>query len=476
MKSAEAMLPVILRRSRPRRDDLEFLPAALEIIESPAAPVGRAIAGTIILFFVAAIIWACLGKVDIIATATGRIIPTGRTKVIQPFETGVVRAIRVSDGQQVKAGDVLIELDPTASQADEVRLRHALAQDQLDLARLKALLTGDLDKFAPPADADPLLAATASQRMEAQAAEQRARLADLDRQIAEKTAASQEAQASIDKIDAVLPTLRGQRDIREQLLHNQFGSKLLYLQAQQQVIEQEQQRIVEQHHLQEETYAVAALARQREGAVETYRKNLLGDLAKAEDSAIEHREDLAKAVDRHALQTLRAPVDGSVQQLAVHTVGGVVTPAEQLMVIVPADSRLEVEATLPNKDVGFVEAGQRVAIKVEAFNFTRYGLLHGTVTSVSRDVVAPDPIASASRDNRLTDPTPPKDDADRQAREPAYVAHVALTETGIGTEQGWKRLEPGMAVTAEVKTGRRRVISYLLAPLLQLRSGSLTER
>jgi hemolysin D len=173
---------------------------------------------------------------------------------------------------------------------------------------------------------------------------------------------------------------------------------------------------------------------------------------------------------------LAAPVDGTVQQLAVHTVGGVVTPAQQLMVIVPKGAGLEIEATLANRDVGFVSKGQEVEVKVEAFTFTRYGLLHGTVTSVSQDAVAPQDASSDTRNNRKDDADLSNNEEDRQSRQAAYVAHVALAERGIQTEQGFTPLEPGMAVTAEIKTGQRRVISYLLSPLLRYKQEGLRER
>jgi hemolysin D len=222
--------------------------------------------------------------------------------------------------------------------------------------------------------------------------------------------------------------------------------------------------------------AIAALERQRAQAVAEYRKSLLADLAKAEGLANEHGEEVRKAAQKRALQTLRAPVDGTVQQLSVHTIGGVVTPAQSLMVIVPKDAHLEIEATLANKDIGFVHPGQGVEVKVETFNFTRYGLIHGTVTSISRDVVAPDINAGDSRTGRGPDAEIPKDEQERQSRQPAYVAHITLAETTIDTEEGTTALEPGMAVTAEIKTGQRRVIEYLLSPLLRYRHEAIRER
>jgi hemolysin D len=159
-----------------------------------------------------------------------------------------------------------------------------------------------------------------------------------------------------------------------------------------------------------------------------------------------------------------------VQQLSVHTVGGVVTPAEQLLVVVPDDAKLEIEATVANRDVGFVHAGQPAEIKVEAFTFTRYGLLHGKVIDLSRDTAPLDDRQQANQQRKDNEET------DREARQPGYIAHVSLDETNIDTETGPQPLGPGMAVTVEIKTGRRRVIDYLLSPLKRYAHEGLRER
>jgi hemolysin D len=459
-----------------RRDELEFLPAALEIVETPASPAGRAIAAAVMAFLCIAVGWSVIGRVDIIATAPGRVIPNGKTKVIQPFETGVVRKIHVSDGANVAEGDVLVEMDSTANEADETRFNRDLAQDRLDIARLTALLAGDPDGFAAPSGADEGLIATARRHMEEQAAEQEAKLAGLDRQIAQKRAEAAEVSANIAKIEATLPLVKGQRDIREAAMKIEFGSRLMFLQAEQQYVELQHELIVQQRRRDETNEAISTLERQRAQATAEYKKSLLSDLAKAKGQANEHGEEARKAAQKRELQTLRAPVSGTVQQLAVHTVGGVVTPAQPLMVIVPKEAQLEIEATLANKDIGFVHPDQIVEVKVETFNFTRYGLIHGTVTSVSRDVVAPDVNAPDSRNGRGPDADIPKDEQERQSKQPAYVAHISLAQTTIDTEEGVTPLEPGMAVTAEIKTGQRRVVEYLLSPVLRYRHEAIRER
>ena len=475
MKPSEAPATgnvVALKPARLRRAETEFLPAALEITEAPASPLGRAIALSISAFVVVAILWASFGKVDIIATAQGRIIPTGKSKVVQPYEVGVVRRIAVADGSRVSAGDVLVELDPTSDASDEARSKFGLMADELDIDRLRALLDSTLDAFNPKDAAEPRMVAMARRQMDAQASEQAAKLDGFDRQIAQKRAEGRETKASIEKITMSVPLITEQRDIRQSLLQNQYGSRLTYLQVQQQLIESQHDLEGQKQKLEETEQALGALEKQKLEAVAGYRKGLLTDLEKAELSSIEHTQDIRKATLHRDLRTLRAPVGGTVQELALHTVGGIVTPAQQLMVIVPEDGGIEIEANLENKDVGFVRVAQPVEIKIEAFNFTRYGLLRGTVSSLSRDAVDPQNPGRHGQDQSQDT----GDEKDAQSRQPAYVAHVKLDAISIATENGDTKLEPGMAVTAEIKTGRRSVISFLMSPLTKLRQEAMRER
>ncbi|HLJ19800.1 MAG TPA: HlyD family type I secretion periplasmic adaptor subunit [Stellaceae bacterium] len=477
MKSDNAVVPapgaVLAPRGR-RRYELEFLPAALEIVETPPSPVGRATALTIVGLFCIALAWACLGHVDIVATAPGKIVPSGRSKVIQPVEIGVVRAIHVHDGQTVKAGDVLIELDPTINDAD---LRHEQADliaAQLEVARLRALLSGDADpaaRFVPPSDASPDLVATQRQYLVDQLAEEQAKLASLDRQAAQKSAERATAAASIDKIAAVLPLLQQQVDIRKTLFEHETGSRLVYLQTLQTLVEQQQDLMVEKSRLHEAEAALAAIIETRNQTAAEFRRARMDELTKAEQKMAGLAQDVIKAEQRGKFQQLTAPVDGVVQQLAAHTVGGVVTPAQQLLVVVPLDNQLEIEAMVSNDDVGFVRAGQEAEIKVATFNFTRYGLLHGRVLNVSEDAVTPERAQDrSSEDGRGGDSTAPK------TQMAAFAARVSLDQTRMQLEDRLVNLSPGMAVSVEIKTGSRRIISYLLSPLARYRAESLRER
>jgi hemolysin D len=185
---------------------------------------------------------------------------------------------------------------------------------------------------------------------------------------------------------------------------------------------------------------------------------------------------LIKATRKTGLQLLTAPVDGTVQQLAVHTIGGVVTPGQSLLVVVPADSHLEIEAMVSNRDIGFVHPGQPADIKVDTFSYTRYGFLYGEVENVSADAVTPD-----KRDEEPNArPTGLDKDAaaasDTGAKEPVYAARVSLDKTAMVVDDRTVNLTPGMAVTVEIKTGSRHIISYFLSPLLRYGHESLRER
>jgi hemolysin D len=478
MKSTKAAVIAFPKADNRRdREEIAFLPAALEVVETPPSPIGRAIAVTIIALFCLALGWAAFGRIDIVASAPGKIIASGRTKIIQPFETGVVRAIHVRDGMRVKAGDVLIELDPTMNVAERNHLQSDLIAAQLDIARLRAALSeGDdpLSRLEPPAGASPMQVAMQRQFLTHQITEHRAKVAALDRQRAQKEAERATIGATIHKLEQTIPVIQQRVDIRGALYNREYGSKLQYLETLQLLLEQQQELQVQKSKYQEAEAAVAAITEQRAQAVAEFRRTLFDELNKAEAKAGGTAQDVAKAEQRMKLQTLAAPVDGVVQQLAIHTVGGVVTPAQSLLVLVPVESHLEIEAMVSNRDIGFVRAGQDAEIKVDTFPFTRYGLLHGKVLSVSQDAITRDKPQDKSNEKSLG--AADASTSEPKGQELAYAARISLDRTQMQVEDTLVNLSFGMAVTAEIKTGSRTVLSYLLSPILRYKQESLRER
>ncbi len=449
---AEAGQPVA---AIPSGKAVEFLPAVLEIEEAPPSPVGRAILWTILAVFVAGILWAYFGWIDIVATAQGKIIPSGHSKVIQPViqqvETGIVRAIHVQDGQAVKKGDVLIELDPTQNRADRDRAVNEYRAAKVEAARLRALIAGT-STFEAPADVDPQYMLLQQQLLRDQLAEYQARVEAAQHLINQRKAALAQTQETIRRLEATVPIEAERAAAYKTLLEKQFVSKMDYLQFEEQRIDKAQELALQRQKLVQDRATLAEAEKNYGALVSEFQQSKQAELFATETKTASLAQEVVKTEQRTDLQRLLSPIDGVVQQLAVHTIGGVVTPAQPLMIVVPQDHPVEVEAQVENKDVGFVKEGQAVEVKVETFPFTLYGTIPGKVLSVSDDAVSVEKVGLI------------------------YPTRVSLDRTTIQVEGKQVNLSPGMAVTVEIKTGQRRVIEYLLSPLLKSVKESLRER
>jgi hemolysin D len=437
------------RHTRNQRADLAFLPAVQALQETPIHPAPRCIQWLIMAFALSALAWSMLARLDVVAIAEGRIVSSDQSKLIQSHEVAVVKAIHAHDGQTVRTGDVLIELDASQTTADKDRLSNDRDDAQLDAARARILLEA-IDQQHPPADITSLLPqASPEQRsaanawLQSQYHELRSELAQSEAVITRRSAEIRAAQVSANALAQMLPMTQRITADYAKLAGEGLVSKHHYLSKQQEQLEQERQLAERRSHI--------ALERHR-STLSRYRRSVHDLLNQNERRTTTLQQELIKAERRDMLTRLTAPVDGTVQQLSVHTAGGVVTAAQPLMVIVPSNQPLEVEARLHNRDVGFVRAGQAVSVKVETFNFTRYGILHGTVLNVSRDAI---------------------DDA-RQG--PLYSLRIALHESHVRVGQENVPLAPGMSIRAEVRTDRQRVIDYFLSPFKRHASESLRER
>lgn len=438
------------------RHEAQFLPAALALRDTPVHPAPRTALWLIMAFALIALLWAVFGRVDVVATAVGKIIPNDRTKVIQPVETAVVKTIHVRDGQQVQPGQVLIELDATTAAADSERLRSESLTARLEARRAQALLialaNGAAPQLKPLAGADAARMLTEQSQAAGEYQEYQARRLQLEAEISRRRAELQATLDQVAKLEQTAPIARQRAQDYQRLVKENFISRHGYLEREQTRIEQEQDLAASRSKVTEIRAALMEAQRQQNTLAAEIRSQLLDQLNLATQKAASLEQELVKAEQRNRLMTLTAPVAGTVQQLAVTTVGGVVTPAQPLMVIVPRENVLEVEAMLPNKDIGFVNAGQDAEIKIETFPYTKYGTLHGTITQVSSDAIQD------------------------EKRGLIYSTRVKLARDTLRVENKTVRLTPGMAVTVEIKTGTRRVIEYFLSPLMQATSESIRER
>jgi hemolysin D len=405
-------------------------------------PAPRRTMAVLCALFTVALLWSIFGKIDIVAVAQGRVVVGERTKTIQPLETSVVSRVLVKDGDAVQAGQVLVELDATAAVADNASVAEQFKAAQAQALRSTALLQALRSGRAPSGDAQLL----------SEWQDITARLAQLDAEQASKQAEAATVAEAIAKLEATLPLARQRETDFKQLAEQGFMNQHAGQDRTRERIEQERDLALQRARQRE---AQAAMA-QAQSAKAAYRAEAERSLRERLAESQLQRERLAqeknKTEQRSRLMQLTAPVDGTVQQLAVHTAGGVVTPAQVLMIVVPKDAEVTAEVVLDNKDVGFVQPGQAVTIKLETFPFTRYGTVEAKVQHLSADAV------------------------NDEKRGAIFPATLKLGQTHLNVEGKRIPLAPGMNLTAEIKTGQRRVISYLLSPVQQAADESLRER
>ncbi|GAA4351466.1 HlyD family type I secretion periplasmic adaptor subunit [Variovorax defluvii] len=436
--------------------EAQFLPAVLSLQESPVSPAPRAAMWIMLSFALGALVWAIWGRVDVVATAQGKVVANGGTKTIQSLETATVKRILVSDGQAVRAGDVLIELDATAAQADKDRVQGDLAAVRLQVARAQSLLAaidkGMVPRLARPEQVSELQFTDAQRLLAGQLSEYRARLGRIDAEVARREAELRTAMVLVRKLEQTVPIAQQRARDFKHLVDQNFVSRHGYLEREQARIEQEADLANQRSRLMEIEAALREARGQREELTAETRRIALDSIADGQQKGAALEQEFLKADSHGKLMRLSAPVDGTVQQLDVHTIGGVVTAAQPLMAIVPRDGPLEVEAFIENKDIGFVKPDQEAEVKVETFLYTRYGTIHARVNSVSHDAIHDD------------------------KRGLIYSARVKLARSAIFVDGTELRLSPGMAVSVEIRTGQRRLIEYFLSPLMQHAGESLHER
>ena len=441
------------KKTKKKYKEEEFLPAALEILERPPSPLGRAVLWTIMIFFVVAVFWGVLGRVDVVASASGKTLPRERVKVVQAPDIGVVRAIYVTDGQRVNAGDILIDLDPTNATADRAQAREQLAIAEIDLARGEALLSfinGRQGVF-DATSADAVIAKRQQELINAQINEYTAHLEAFNKQSEERAADIEVTKSQIEKLQRTLPLVQEQVSIREKLLNKGYMARLTVIEIKERQVAMEQDLQTMQEKLVKARAAYDTVNRQIDQLREEFTKDVLVDITEAEVRVRLAREDLNKADLHHSLQSLKSPVDGVIQQLAVHTIGAIVKPADPLLIVVPGEGELIVQAALLNKDIGFVQEGDQAEIKLEAFPFTKYGVIDGVIEDISNDAVQNETLGLV------------------------YQVRVKLNRQTIRVKGREIYLSPGMAATTEIKIGTRRIIEFLLSPLLRYRDEAFRE-
>ncbi len=431
----------------------EFLPAVLEVTETPPSHAARLLTYMIMLMFTVLILWSVLGKVDIIATATGKLMPASNIKTIQTLTDSEIEEIYVQEGQYVKEGQDLIKFNQTEVLANIRRIKNEMRALEISIARQKALLTDNPeDNFTYDQDIDEYLVKMHSGLLKSQMTEKAAKIGVLEGQIAKAEKEKETTQAEIDRLAKLLPSVTERIEKKKILVDQKLMARLTFLEQEEELTNLQEQRKVQLKKIAETEANIEALKKELRQYLAEFDKNLMQELTETREKLESYQQELIKYEEALKRTVVKAPLSGYVQQLVYHTKGGVVETAKPIMNLVPEDYKLEAEVMILNKDIGFVRPNQEVEIKIDSFPFTKYGTIKGEVRNISGDAVQDEKLGLV------------------------FKARLTLLDNKIKADGQVVRLIPGMSVTAEVKTGKRRVIEYLLSPVMKYLNESMRER
>ena len=437
-----------------KADPSDFSPALLRIQQTPPAPLAGWMLRLLIALIAALLVWAMYGRLDIVAVADGKLVPSSYLKIVQPAEQGIVKEILVREGEKVEAGQVLIRMDAALTEADVKAIEAEYDNKRLALRRIDAQLAGGM--LARERSDPPELFAQVSAQQAANVRAYENALAQerslLDKARHELAA----AQATKAKLEQVLPHYLEQEKAFEKLTKDGFAGRIMYTDKQRERIEKEQDL-----RSQEATIAAShALIGQSEQKIAQitadYRRQLQTERIEVAAQLERASQERAKLAHRQGLLELRAPEPGIVKDLATHTAGTVVAPGTILMTLVPEGDKLVAEVWVSNQDVGFVRPGQEAKLKLAAFQFQKYGLVEGRVLHINADATeAPSPN---TRSDALSG-------RDRPMGPLAFRALVELASQELAADGRRYALQPGMQVAGEIHLGTRTILEYLISPV-----------
>lgn len=454
MKSIKKFFQWLIHGEK-REKETEFLPAILEVTETPPSPIGRFAMWTIVILIVAALAWSILGHINEVAVAAGKVIPSGQIKTVQVKNKGIVKEINVEEGQMVQEGDVLIVLDPTTTSADYDSLKKRAAYYKLDLQRLTAELTQQ--PFNPEEDPD-----LEPHDLAAEMALYQSRTSDYHTQrqsrldvIEQKVSKLQSTQATYEKYAEILAIAR-EKEARLQYLSEQNAiSEFQLLEQQRETIEYTKNAQAELDSINTIRAEIAEAQQNLANVDASYHKDIMTAMVEAKKEYYTVIESIKKADEDSRMATIYAPISGRVYNLNIHTLGGIVTDAQALMQIVPEDAKLEFEVYADNKDIGFIKVGQEAEVKVETFNFQKFGMYKAEVIEISADA---------------------NNDPSDQQKYMKFKLLLDPTSNDINVYGQPAKLEVGMNVSAEIKIKEKRIIDFFLDPFRRYTSEALRER
>lgn len=437
------------------KDIHQFKPAIIAIQDDPASPAGRLVAWTLCLIILIAIVWSCIAKIDIIATATGQIVPVGNTKVVQSHIDATIRTIKIKEGDFVKKGELLIELDDESYTSEKESLEKMLAAETVKYNRANAMLNYIDKKIIEKlmfVDGKSISPRIQEMLFEEEYKDLESSLSMLKEMIDQK---KYELESVVNNINHYKQTVN-LTEIRAKkfkgLLEQKVSSELEYMEFDEKRI-REKNELISLISRERQTKAnIKELEEKVKYTVIENKKRQLTTLEESFNKINKIKEEINKNEIMIKYSKIISPVDGYIQELKFHTIGGVMEQAQEILKIVEDKSDIEVETMILSKDIGFVHRGMEVAIKVDSFLFTKYGLVHGTVTNISEDAIKDEKMGLV------------------------YKTTIKLNKKTVHVEGKEIDLSYGMGVTSEIKTGTRTVIEFFLSPIMKKMNESINER
>ncbi len=438
-------------------DTHEFQPGLVEIEQDPGSPLARITFWLVVLFMVFAVSWTIFGKVDVVVTGRGKVIPEGNVKELQPLEAGMIKEILVTDGDYVEAGQPLMIIDTSVTEPTLASEEQNLTHLQLEAQRLEANIRHssfqpDRSLVNTPDDNASLLTQQSLHR--ALEKQQQQQLSEINQQLAQLGEQEQSLQLQLNNAKELLTIAK--EDVTRLEPVADIIPKQDWLKAKQTVLTQGTEVSRLSHELSQIPLRQQQLIHQRSKVQADFTQQRLTELSEKQKQIQQltaKRQTTAFSHDKHQL---KAPVAGYVQDIKHHTIGGVVTPAEVLMKIVPTEHNLLIKAELDSQDIGFVSPEMPVNIKVDTFSFQKYGTLDGVVKSISKDTT-----------QKPSDPS-------QQIQ--IYTVYIRPTETQLMVEGKEQSLQTGMTVTADIKVGKRRIIEFFIYPMIKYLNEGISVR
>jgi hemolysin D len=433
-------------------DPLDFAPPLLRLQDAPPNPLGRKVLWTILTLVGVLLLWALIGRLDIVAVAEGKLVPHSYVKIVQPVEAGIVKEILTREGASVKAGDVLMRMDALITDADATALQAELSRKSIALRRIDAELSGK------PFKTDPDEPAGLAREIEAQ---YRANRASLEAALAEEHSRLIKARQDLSaaqqvktKLEEVLPYYREQDTAYQKLVKDGFAGNLMGSDKRRERIEKEQELNTQMHVIESARAGMLQSEKKLTQIESDYRRQLHAERNETQAAVEKLSQEVAKQTHRKDLLELKAPHDGVVKDLATHTAGTVVQPGTVMLTLVPQDEVLRAEVWVSNDDIGFVRPGQPVKLKLAAFPFQKYGMAEGIVEHLSADA------ADSSTNN-----SSPATDKNGRSMPLVYKALVAIKSMSLEMSGERYKLSAGMQTNVEILLGTRTVAEYLLSPV-----------